>query len=116
MIAFEVDDGIIMPVVICDYCHARIEGSGNALWLMPPIGKPHGPRFSFESPVFHTHKHCNYAFETAYQERHGDTHFFSSELWEHLTQTLNNVVTRDDKQVQRIFDVVERVVTSERKS
>lgn len=43
MIAFKTDStvkngmgGIIKPIVVCDYCHARIEGSGNVLW-MPPL-------------------------------------------------------------------------------
>lgn len=117
MIAFEVQDGIIMPVVICDFCHARIVGSGNALWIMPPpLGKPpRGPSFSFESPIFHTHKHCNHAFEVAYSERHGETNFYWCELWEHLTQTLNNAVVRDDKHMRRIFDTVKKAVEAERK-
>jgi hypothetical protein len=117
MIAFEVRDGIIKPVVVCDFCHARIVGSGNALWLMPsPLGKPpRGPNFSFESPIFHTHQHCNRAFEVAYSERHGQTHFFSRELWEFAAQTLNNVAVRSEQQARRIFDSVKRVVESERK-
>lgn len=114
MISFEVEDGIIKPVVVCDFCTARIVGSGNALWIMPsPLGKPpRGPNFAFESPIFHTHKHCNYAFEAAYSERHGQTHFFSRELWAFIAQTLNNVAVRNDKQARRIFDSVKRVVES----
>ena len=114
MMVFEVEDGIIKPVVVCDFCTARIVGSGNALWIMPsPLGKPpRGPNFAFESPIFHTHKHCNYAFEAAYSERHGQTHFFSRELWAFTAQTLNNVAVRNDKQARRIFDSVKRVVES----
>lgn len=29
MIAFEVRDGIIKPVVVCDFCHARIVAMRN---------------------------------------------------------------------------------------
>lgn len=117
MMAFEVEGGIIKPVVVCDFCAARIVGTGNALWLMPsPLGKPpRGPNFAFESPIFHTHKHCNHAFEIAYSERHGPTDFFSRELWEFIAQTLNNVATHDDKRARQIFDSVKRIVESERK-
>ena len=120
MIAFETDStvkngmgGIIKPIVVCDYCHARIEGSGNALWI-PPL-EVKGERFRFESPIFHTHKHCNRAFEAEYKEKHGFYGFSWDDLWKHLAQTLNNVVARDDRQAQRIFGVVERVVESGRK-
>ncbi len=117
MIAFEVKNGDIMPVVLCDFCHARIIGSGNALWLMPsPIGKPpRGPNFSFESPVYHTHKHCFHAFEVAYSERHGQTDLLDCDLWVFLAQTLNNAVVSDDRKARRIFDSVKRAVESERK-
>lgn len=117
MIAFEVEVGIIKPVVLCDFCHARIIGSGNALWIMPsPIGKPpRGPNFSFESPIYHTHKHCFHAFDLSYRERHGDTHFSSCELWRFTAQMLNNVAVRDERKALRIFDSVKRAIESERK-
>lgn len=115
MISFEVEHGDIMPVVVCDFCHARIAGDGYARWLMPSLWKPSNPRFSFESPVFHTHKHCSSAFEVAYGERHGYTRFFGCELWALIALTLNNVVTHDDRQAQKIFDSVKRVVEAERK-
>ena len=115
MIAFESDStvkngmgGIIKPIVICDYCHARIEGSGNALWIKP--NDINGKRFVFESPVFHTHKRCNHAFEMEYAKKHGFYGFFWVDLWEHLAQTLNNVVSRNEKHVQNIYDAAERAV------
>lgn len=102
MIAFEVVDkrgGFIKPIVVCDCCRARIIGQGNALWIMPPAG---GSR-EVESPIFHTHKHCNRTFEAHYRERFGPTDFFSAELWEHLAQLLNNATTRDDKAADRVY-------------
>ncbi len=120
MIAFEVENncgGITRPIVICDHCVARIVGDGNALWIMPPGPGPNGlsigDRYLFESPIFHVHKRCNRAFEAAYRERHGDTDFMWEDLWEHLTQALNNAVVRDDKQARRIFAAVEKVVEAE---
>ena len=115
MIAFEMDStvkngmgGIIKPIVMCDYCHARIEGSGNALWIKP--NHINGKRFVFESPIFHTHKHCNHAFEMEYAKKHGFYGFFWEDLEKHLSQMLNNVVAHNKKQMHRIYGVAERAV------
>lgn len=120
MIAFEVlndHGGVFYPIVVCDHCAARIVGNGNVLWITPSIpgGLSIGDRFRVEPPFFHTHKCCNRAFEAAYRERHGDTRFMWADLWEHLTHTLNNLVTQNDKQARRIFSAVEKVVEAERK-
>ena len=119
MIAFESDStvkngmgGIIKPIVVCDYCHTRIEGSGNALWIMPD--DINSKRFIFESPVFHTHKHCNHAFEMQYMREHGFYGFFWEDLWEHLTQMLNNVVAPNERHRKNIYNVAERAMKAAR--
>ena len=123
MIAFEVEmvgenAGRYCPIVVCDHCHAKIKGSGSALWARSDghCGLSIGDRFQFEPQIFHVHKHCASAFEAAYQERYGQTRLMWADLWKHLAQTLSNMVASDNKPPRRILDAVERVVTSGRKS
>lgn len=122
MIVFEVEmvgesEGRYCPIVVCDHCYARISGHGVALFVNAgkPRGLSIGDRFRFEPPLFHVHKDCNHAFESAYRECHGETSFMWVDLWEHLAATLTNAVARDGRQARRIFGVVERVVESGRK-
>lgn len=52
---------LFSPQIFCDHCGDRIERSGNVLWLVQD-GQP------VSGEMFHTHKHCNHAFESAQRE------------------------------------------------
>lgn len=121
MIAFEHDftvqndmGGIIKPIILCDHCHQRIMADGNTLWIQPE-DLPRKPKVIIKPLIFHTHKHCNYAFEAAYEREHGLVLFYSDEIDNYLAQLTNNVVTIREKDARRLFDLVKRLAKEARK-
>lgn len=121
MIGFEWDHnccpeegGLIKPIILCDHCHQRIMAEGNVLWIQPE-DFPRKPKVIIKPLIFHTHKHCNHAFEAAYERAHGLVLFYSDEIDNYLAQLTNNVVTTREKDARRLFDLVKRLANEARK-
>lgn len=118
MMAFEVlndrSDVLYRCIAVCDHCYAKIKGSGIALIVAAniPSGLSIGGLFQYEPTVFHVHWQCHNEFVAAYNERHGSTSFLEVTLLAYLAGTITGVFASDDKQEQRIFNSVKRVVES----
>lgn len=113
MLGFEVrkNDGLLMPVVICDYCGSKIMSNGNVLWLDQKDG---GPEIANGKTVaahfFHTHQYCNRRFEDDYRTAHGNVFFMWTPVSDFVMQLFNNTLIRDSRTVTQVLKIADRAV------